>query len=224
MVLFIPIKKESQRVPNKNFRNFGGYPLYKHCLAKYFDHKVFVDTDSEDLIQEISIDPDLEHVTAYYRDPELMGHNVSVNLLIDSFLKRFNPPEEEPVGQIHVTSPFLTLGTLEKAVGFLKEKYYDSVFSVDRIQARCWRVEDRRSIPINHNPAVLEQTQDINPIFVENSSFYLFTPLSFSLNGRNRVGKKPYFYEISYPENLDIDTEENWKTCCRVLLENGETN
>ena len=43
MIVFIPIKEVSQRVPRKNFRLFKGVPLYKHVLRKYKNYKVYVD-------------------------------------------------------------------------------------------------------------------------------------------------------------------------------------
>ena len=45
--IFIPIKKDSQRVPGKNFRIFNGEPLYKHTLLKYSKDEVWVDTASD---------------------------------------------------------------------------------------------------------------------------------------------------------------------------------
>ena len=46
MKIFIPIKENSQRVPGKNFREFGGAPLYKHTLYKLSNKSIYVDTDS----------------------------------------------------------------------------------------------------------------------------------------------------------------------------------
>lgn len=214
MVIFVPLKKKSQRVPGKNFRDFGGVPLYKHVLMKYKNFPTFVDTDSPDVLKMIKKDRDLQNVNVYLRKEDLKGHDVSVNLLIDCFLTMYK--QDDVFAQIHVTNPFLKPETVVHAAKSI-DKGFDSVCSADRIQARCWRMETNRSIPINHNPAVLEQTQDINPIYVENSCFYLFTRNSFLENGRNRVGKKPFFCETVYPQNLDIDTEKDWDRCLRVL-------
>ena len=46
MIVFIPIKEKSQRVPNKNFRKINNVELYKNTLYKLRGHQVFVDTDS----------------------------------------------------------------------------------------------------------------------------------------------------------------------------------
>ena len=56
MTVFIPIKHNSQRVPNKNFRLFEGKPLWERTIDKFANtkYKVYIDTDSEDVIKKCS--------------------------------------------------------------------------------------------------------------------------------------------------------------------------
>lgn len=221
MKIFIPIKQKSQRVPNKNFRDFGGVPLYKHTLYKLRGLDVYVDTDSDEIVEEAEKDPKLSHVFAFKRSPHLIGHDVSVNLLIEDFLQEIDD-EHEKIVQLHVTNPFFNVETLEEVfLNYRKGGYVDSVFSVNVIQSRLWRLEGRGNdnmvpLPINHNPRVLEPTQDLSPLYEENSVFYMFSKYSFD-KGKNRIGENPRLYPLSFPENLDIDTEEDWKICCAVL-------
>ena len=55
VVGIIPMRHESERVPGKNYRLFGGRPLYHHVLATLLASprisKVVIDTDS-DLIRD----------------------------------------------------------------------------------------------------------------------------------------------------------------------------
>ena len=60
--ILIPIKKISQRTPNKNYRDFNGVPLWEHTIRKFEHFNVFVDTDDSDLILELK---KYRHVTAY---------------------------------------------------------------------------------------------------------------------------------------------------------------
>ena len=115
MIIFIPIKENSQRVPGKNFRKIEGEVLYKRCLLKLKNFKIFVDTDSEKIINEIKEDERLLHVTPYLRDPDLLGHKTSVCKLIERFIKRYAIVGEN-ICQVHVTSPFLSSETLELAM------------------------------------------------------------------------------------------------------------
>jgi CMP-N-acetylneuraminic acid synthetase len=212
MILFVPIKENSQRVPRKNFRLFGGEPLYKHSLLKFTDYEVYVDTDSTKIEREIKNDPRLSHVTTYRRPDFLVGDKVSVCDLIRNFITRYQI--SAPVAQIHVTSPFLQQTTIRDAYKYLGD--YDSVVSCTSHQVRFWREEKYGMCPVNHNTSKMEQTQDLPIFYEENSAFYIFNPEILSLTG-NRIGKNPYFYNIQDPENLDIDTEYGWEKCLKEL-------
>ena len=85
MNIFIPIKHNSQRVHRKNFRRFGKEPLFKHTLLKYKNHNVFVDTDSQEVIDLIGQDKRLRHVNVFSRSESLIGDKVSVCDLIKDF-------------------------------------------------------------------------------------------------------------------------------------------
>ena len=217
--VFIPIKEESQRVPKKNFRAFGGKPLWKHTLDKLTDYDVYVNTDSESIIKQIK--ETYTNVTPIKRMQCHIGNEVPVNWMLGYFANECH--EDDIVAQVHVTSPFLKVETLDKIFNMFKGGGVDSVATVDVIQARCWRTEaPKRFIPINHDPEILEQTQDINPIYVENSLIYAFEVGHF-LNTRNRFsGAHKLFYETSFPENLDIDTEADWDICKKLARLNHE--
>jgi CMP-N-acetylneuraminic acid synthetase len=82
----------------------------------------------------------------------------------------------------------------------------DSIFSVTRTQKRFY-TED--CLPMNHDPNMLV-TQHLNPIFEENSCFYIFTKESFTKNN-SRIGLNPFMYEIDKIEATDIDEPEDFK-------------
>lgn len=212
MIVFIPIKHNSQRVHRKNFRIFNGEPLYKHTLLKYTQDMVYVDTDSDEIYKEINNDRRLWNVIAFKREQELIGDKVSVCDLIENFIKKFDI--KKPIAQIHVTSPFLLDKTLREA--YNKTEHHDSVVSCTKYQTRFWRKETYGYCPVNHNPGKLEQTQDLPAFYEENSAFYIFNP-DVLINTGNRIGKNPFFFELKEPESLDIDTEDDWKKVNTIL-------
>jgi len=69
---------------------------------------------------------------------------------------------------------------------------------------------------VNHNPAVLLRTQDLPPIFEENSCIYLFTCETL-VQKRNRLGDRPMLFEIDRAEAWDIDEEIDF-TIADLLL------
>ena len=215
MKIFVPIKENSQRVPRKNFREIEGISLYERLFKKLENFQVFVDTDSEEIIK--TLNQKYPNVIAYRRSEKLLGDETSVCLLIENFIKKFNITEEW-ICQVHVTSPFLREETLKK-VQSLSQLEYDSIVSCNPIQTRLWRKEKYGMCPVNHNPVKLEQTQDLPVYYEENSLFYAFRSDMFLETGM-RIGRNPFFYESAFPENLDIDTEDDWKLVKKIAESN----
>jgi CMP-N-acetylneuraminic acid synthetase len=71
------------------------------------------------------------------------------------------------------------------------------------LQTRLW---DQLGRAINHNPAILLQTQDLPPVYEENSCLYLFTRQNL-LARRNRLSERTMMFEIPAAEAWDIDEE-----------------
>jgi N-acylneuraminate cytidylyltransferase len=203
--ILIPIKKLSQRVPDKNYRIFGDRPLWQHTLDKLQEYRVYIDTDDDELIEAVKT---YQNVVAYLRPIALRGHKVSVCDLIKNWVTRHDP--KGFLFQIHVTSPFLKTSTLHAARASMNEEH-DSVFASTKYQTRFWY----RDRGVNHDPECLIQTQDLEPVYEENSLFYGFTK-EVALQGK-RVGAFAKLFETAMGESLDIDTEEDWDKCVSIL-------
>ena len=107
--------------------------------------------------------------------------------------------------QTHSTNPLLRPQTIQRAVDAFLRLYpvYDTLFGVTRWQTRLW---DGLARPINHNAAILLRTQDLPPVYEENSNLYIFSRETL-LRRHNRVGERPYLFEIDRLEAVDIDDE-----------------
>jgi CMP-N-acetylneuraminic acid synthetase len=111
--------------------------------------------------------------------------------------------------QTHSTNPLLKAETISAAINKIRQNFpaYDSLFSVTRRQTRYW---DQLGRAINHNPAILLQTQDLPPVYEENSCLYIFTRETL-MQRRNRIGLRPLMFEIDADEAWDIDEEIDFK-------------
>jgi CMP-N-acetylneuraminic acid synthetase len=120
--------------------------------------------------------------------------------------------------QTHSTNPFLRPATISAAVRTLFEQYptYDSLFSVTRWQTRLY---DQLGRALNHNPDVLLRTQDLPPVFEENSCLYIFKGETLQAR-QNRLGYRPLMFEIEAREALDIDDELDFRLA-DLLLSQG---
>ena len=205
---FIIIKEYSERVPNKNFLDLGGKPLYKHLLDELKGQEVFIDTDSEKLYESLKG----SEVTCFKRSTECINLEVDssfkvspVLMMINNFLDRYVIDENEIIITPHVTSPFIKLSTIREATKKLNEGY-DSVLACTEHREFTYF----KGKPVNFNPEVVQKTQDLEPIVMGNGAFFIFTKKTFK-EGNNRVGKKPYFYPINFPESVEIDYEPDFE-------------
>jgi CMP-N-acetylneuraminic acid synthetase len=122
--------------------------------------------------------------------------------------------------QTHSTNPLLNSGTISKAIDAFLVNYpaYDSLFSVTRLHTRLW---DQLGRAINHNPGILLQTQDLPPVYEENSCIYIFTR-KILLARRNRLGERPMMFEINSVEAWDIDEELDFQITDFLLKQRKE--
>lgn len=205
----LPMKGNSQRVPGKNIRPLCGKPLFhwivEALLATRAVGRVVIETDSDAIAADAR--QAFPQATLLRRPPELVGDTVSMNALLAWHLGQV---EGEWFMQVHATTPLLTAETLDRAVSALAEAPdRDSLFGVTRLHTRLYWEDGR---PINHDPQVLIQTQDLPPVFEENSNVYLFSRASFAPAGR-RIGAHPMMFETPPLESVDIDWEPDFAYC-----------
>jgi CMP-N-acetylneuraminic acid synthetase len=202
------IKKNSERIPRKNFKLFNGRPLYSIILEKLNRHElidnVLVDSDSEEVLDFVS---SLSKGIPVPRPGYLCGEHIAANELLQHDLQFAGG---EHIFQTHVTNPLLTERTITESLKkyFTLLSKHDSLFSVTRIQKRVFFKDGS---PINHQKNKLLRTQDLDPVFEENSSFFIFSKRSFSESDNSRIGLTPFLYEISSIEAVDIDYENEFK-------------
>jgi CMP-N-acetylneuraminic acid synthetase len=200
----VPMRHHSQRVPGKNYRPLAGKPLYQHILETLIAvpeiTSIMVDTDSEPVMEGLRAN--FPQVKIIQRPENLRAPEIPMNEILAYDTAQV---EADFYLQTHSTNPLLKAETISAAVQKFLAAYpaFDSMFSVTRLQTRLW---DSLTRAINHNPAILLQTQDLPPVFEENSCFYLFTRQNL-LAKRNRLGERPLMFEIPRLEAVDIDEE-----------------
>jgi CMP-N-acetylneuraminic acid synthetase len=211
----VPIKEHSERVPGKNFRDFCGKPLYWHILQTldrtYAVDEIVVNTDSFRVMKEA---PELSpKLRVAERPEELRGDAVSTNRIFEYDLTQ---TDAGIYVQTHATNPLLKAETIAQALkAFIEsEDEYDSLFSVNAHRSRFYLSDGS---PVNHDPEDLIPTQDLDPVYEENSCLYIFTKDSFARKGR-RIGLKPLMHPIPTMQAVDIDDEFTFKVAELLAL------
>lgn len=203
----VPMRHHSVRVPMKNYRLLAGKPLYQHIIETLLQVPeitvVAVDTDSPTVTEGLRAN--FPKVRVIERPAHLTADTVPMNEVL---IHDTGQIEADFYLQTHSTNPLLRPETVSQAVRTFLEHYpaYDSLFSVTRVQTRFW---DALARPVNHNPAILLRTQDLPPLFEENSCLYLFNRQTLEQH-RTRIGERPYMFEIDKTEAQDIDEESDF--------------
>ncbi len=204
LAALVPMRHHSQRVPGKNYRLLAGKPLFHHIIETLLAvpeiETVMVDTDSEPVMDGVRrLFPTVKLIQ---RPEHLRADDVPMNEIL---LHDTAQVDADFYLQTHSTNPLLKAETISRGVKTFFDEYpkYDSLFSVTRWQTRLY-FQDGRAI--NHNPLELIQTQDLPPVYEENSCLYLFTRENLAKK-KHRIGDKPFMFEIDKSEAWDIDEE-----------------
>lgn len=213
IVAIVPMREHSVRVPFKNRRPLAGQPLYRWIVdalaACPLIDEIVIDTDSPTILADT-----LPRVRMRERPEHLRADTLPMN---DVLLATTEAIDADFYVQTHSTNPLLRTETIQRAIETFLARFpeHDSLFSVTRRHVRLWDAAGR---PINHDPAVLLRTQDLAPVFEENSCLYLFTRRQLA-ERQNRIGERPLMFEIDPIEAQDIDDEHEFRIAELLMLE-----
>ncbi len=208
IVALVPMRENSERVPGKNYRELAGKPLFHHILQTLSDvpelADIVVDTDSERIKEGIAAN--FPKVLVIDRPESLRAGEIPMNTIL------LHDTEMVPADfylQTHSTNPLLRSQTISVALTafFLAQPAKDSLFGVTEMHTRLYDADGRA---MNHNPRELLRTQDLPPVYEENSCLYLFTRENLKKHG-HRIGQSPLMFPVPRDEAWDIDEEIDFK-------------
>jgi CMP-N-acetylneuraminic acid synthetase len=207
IVAFVPMRHSSERVRGKNYRLFANTPLYHYIVESLLNcpqiTQVCIDTDSPVIIEEV--DKIFPRVKVLLRPEHLRDGSIPMN---DVLLNSVSQVSSDFYIQTHSTNPLLRSETISKAIDlFLNRPDHDSLFTVTRLQTRLYDVNGNA---MNHDPSILLRTQDLPPVFEENSNLYIFSEKVLK-EKNNRIGYNPLLFEIDRDEAWDIDEEIDFR-------------
>lgn len=196
VVAFVPIKLTNQRLPGKNLLPLAGKALCQHIFETLLRvdgvDEVFAYCSDEKLCDFLPKD-----VRFLQRNAELDGDMVKGSQIYKEFL---DDVHADVYILAHATSPFVGAPSIKKGLDAVLSGRYDSSFSAEKVQTFAWY----KGKPLNYSLGDVPRTQDINPVWIETSAFYIFKRGVFENDGQ-RIGHTPFIVETSGLENIDID-------------------
>lgn len=210
---FLPCRKGSQRIPNKNIKLFAGNE------GGLLDIKLRQLVDCE-LIDQILVSSNdervLENAAKFVGDkikvderPDNLG---SSDTTTDSLIEYV--PSIIPAGNIlwtHVTSPFINADDYTNIINAYfeaSEKGYDSLMTVLKIQGFIWS----SSKPVNYDRRALKwpMTQNIVPLFEVDSGAFISSRDNY-VKFKDRIGTNPFLYQQEKIKSVDIDWPDDFE-------------
>ncbi len=210
---FLPCRAGSERIRNKNTRQFAGIDggllkikLDQLVKCRLID-KILLSTDDQRVIDiskqfgnKIKVD---------IRPTELATSDSKTDDLIRYVSTVISEPH---ILWTHVTSPFTDESLYTRAVKdyfrVLNAGEYDSLVSVTAIRTHIW---DKRGQPVNYDRGKMKwpRSQQVNPLFEVNSAIFINSRENY-VKLEDRIGLNPYLFEMDQIESLDIDYKDDF--------------
>lgn len=199
----IPVRKGSQRVPDKNLRPFAGTTLLENKIKSLLQvpeiDEIVVNTNSEAAIEFVEIEYADTKVRAqrreeYYASSQCSGSEFFKHLgeVTDTDIFIYAP----------CTSPFVKPETVSKCIKqFIEHPEYDCLATVSSIKEFMWL--DGKAI--NYDPQHAPNSQNLPDIVALNFGVTVVKREALIANS-NIIGKNPQFVLTSDIEAIDIDT------------------
>ena len=209
VLAFIPARKGSKRIPNKNCIPINGIPLFQYSIdvakkSKYIDD-IIVSTDSEQILAKAH---ELGCIKNSLR-PENLSRDTS--RIIDAILyeiKINNLNEYSAVVLLQPTSPYRTVEMLDSAI----EKYFEFETSLITVveakeQPLFMRIiENNKLVKLIDDSSDI-RSQDFKKIYKIIGSIYINNIEKLASNTVLNENEIPYIIDEKF--NIDIDTYED---------------
>lgn len=213
IAFFLPTRKGSERVVNKNTRPFadiaGG--LVENKIKQLLDTKyvdeIILSTNDEMCMEVAGLFKSDTRLRIIPRPDELCLSSTNLQDLI-CYVPTITDAEHILWG--HVTTPFADAEQYDKGIELYLAKLnegYDSLVGVAEFKNFLLNAEGKLINNTTDKP--WPRTQDLTPLYEINHTMFL-AKREVYLKQKNRIGMKPLLYVIDEIHSFDIDWEDDF--------------
>lgn len=213
VTFFLPTRKGSERVKNKNTRSFAGIEdgLIGNKISQLVQSKlideIIISTNDENCIS-IARKYDDPRIRIYERPEQLCTNQTNLQDLI-AYVPTITDAQHILWG--HVTTPIVGARDYDKAI----EEYFaalgkghDSLIGVKEL--RNFLLDNKGTVINNTTDIPWPRTQDLETLYEINHTMFI-TSREIYEKKKNRVGDHPFLYVMNELLSFDIDWEEDFK-------------
>lgn len=211
---FLGVRAGSTRCAGKNYREFNISTKHSLLETKILQlsriselNQIIISSNCDECLRQAASLSPIDERIKIIRRPECLG---LINTPVEDFIKHVGESvPEENILWVHATSPFVGHDRMKEAISLFKINNGRTIFSANRIQNFLWDPSKRKIINTNSDANILTNTQDLEPIFETTHAFYLNQRKT--LMKGIRITEDAIPLECNYFENIDIDSEEDFK-------------
>lgn len=215
VLVVIPARAGSKRIPGKNIRLFHGKPLLTHAIEQAlrvpFASRVVVDTDSPEIA---AIAKAAGADVPFLRPPELAQDTSRV---VDSILHLLGKLKaDEGYAPTHLlllqtTSPLRTMEDIDACWKMMCDTDATTVLTVCPTHPRFYHLSDANDlILVNGNEGLSTNVQEWKPGYMLNGCFVYIVKTDALIAEKVIITKKTKAVVCPRWRSVDLDTLEDW--------------
>lgn len=221
VIAIIPARGGSKGIPNKNIKVINGKPLLawsieQACRAMKID-EVYVSSDCEDILK-VAADYGAKTIL---RPSCISGDNATSESAWLHAIDKLEMLTVKPklIVGIQATSPIRHSSDFDEAINKFYDEKLNSLFSSNIIEDfHVWEEKSEAKLSANYDFMNRKRRQNIMKKFLENGSFYLFTPQGIKDHENRLHGKIGTFVQEKYSAP-QIDEPVDLKICSALMKE-----
>lgn len=208
VIVIIPARGGSERVPGKNLLPLAGIPLLAHSIlhacASKMVQEVIVSTDNPKIAAVAK-----EYGATVVKRPHDLAHAkaTSESALLHVLDERRKKGKTDPdlVVFLQCTSPVRKHDDIDNAITQLLHENADSLFSAVRNHAFIWNATPGGPQSLTYDHCTRKREQDMEIQYRENGSIYV-TKTETLRTHNNRLGGKITVYLMDEMHSFQVDT------------------
>ena len=213
MAFFLPTRKGSERVKNKNTRPFAGIEgglmenKIRQLIATKNLDEIILSTNDENCMEIASKYTSDSRVRIVPRPDELCLSSTNLQDLI-CYVPTITTAEHILWG--HVTTPIAGAKQYDEGISYYYSKLadgYDSLVGVTELKNFLLNKEGK--LVNNTTPIPWPRTQDLEPLYEINHTMFIAKREVYEQQ-KNRIGGKPLLFIMDKIHSFDIDWEEDF--------------
>ena len=217
VVLHIPAREGSKRVPKKNLRKMNGSPMISYVIKESLESKitkeVYVNTDSSEIISYV--EKNFSNCKVYKRPAKLATDNSSSE---DFNLDIMNNLSADTLVMINPVCPLIKSSDINNAFKKYKESDCDTLISCSSTKMQTFCEDNPVNINLNEQLAPSQKNQTVKTL---NWAITIWDCKSFRKRikslGYAVLGDNRLLYELDFIKSIKVSYEEDFILAEKIL-------